>query len=63
MREAAGDPFEVGENAVAPLVMQAIESGTEKFAVIHHTRPGTEPAGSASLLRLEPRPFLELFQV
>jgi hypothetical protein len=35
MREAAGDPFEVGENAVAPFVMQAVESGTEKFAVIH----------------------------
>jgi hypothetical protein len=36
LREAACDPFEVGENAVAPLVMQAVEGGTEKFAVIHH---------------------------
>jgi hypothetical protein len=36
MREAARDPLEVGENPVAPLVMQAIEGGGEEFAVIHH---------------------------
>jgi hypothetical protein len=35
VREPAGDPFEVGENPVAPLVMQAVEGGTEKLAVIH----------------------------
>ena len=49
MREAARDPFEVGENAVAPLVMQAVESGTEKFAVIHHkTWNGTGRSGHSS---------------
>jgi hypothetical protein len=36
MREAARDPLEIGENAVAPLVMQAAEGGVEEFAVIHH---------------------------
>ena len=36
MREAARDPLEVGENPVAPLVMQAAEGGGEEFAVIHH---------------------------
>jgi hypothetical protein len=36
VRKSSRDPLEVGENAVAPLVMQAVEGGTEKFAVIHH---------------------------
>ena len=46
MREPAGDPFEVGENAVAPLVMQAVEGGTEEFAVIHRkTWSGTSRIG------------------
>src|SRR4029077_16396098 len=36
MREAARHPFEVGENPIAPLVMEAVEGGGEKFAVIHH---------------------------
>jgi hypothetical protein len=35
MREPARDPFEVGENPVAPLIVQAAEGGTEEFAVIH----------------------------
>ena len=35
MREPAGDPLEVGENPVTPLIMQAAEGGTEEFAVIH----------------------------
>ena len=35
VREAAGDPFEIGENAVTPLVMQAVEGGVEEFIVIH----------------------------
>jgi len=35
MREPARDPFEVGEHPVTPLVMQAVEGGTEKLAVIH----------------------------
>src|SRR5437868_9942557 len=57
VREAAGDPFEVGENAVAPLVMQAVEGGTEKFAVIHHkTWNGTGRIGRPSF-RLEPSLF------
>jgi hypothetical protein len=46
MREPAGDPFEVGENAVAPLVMKAVEGGTEEFAVIHRmTWSGTSRIG------------------
>jgi hypothetical protein len=43
MREPARDPFEIGENPVAPLVMQAIEGGTEELAVIHRKNLGTEP--------------------
>jgi hypothetical protein len=35
MREPPGDPFEVGEDAVAPLVMQSGEGGVEEFVVIH----------------------------
>ena len=31
----AGDALEVGENAIAPLVMKAIERGTEELAIIH----------------------------
>jgi hypothetical protein len=31
----ARNPFEIGENPVAPLVMQAAEGGTEEPAVIH----------------------------
>ncbi len=50
MRETACDPFKVGKNAVAPLVMQAVEGGTEKFAVIHHKDLEPEPAGLASRL-------------
>ena len=41
MRKPARDPLEIGENPVAPLVMQAAEGGTEEFAVIHRkTRNG-----------------------
>ena len=36
MREAAREPFEVGENPIAALVMEAVEGGREEFAVIHH---------------------------
>jgi hypothetical protein len=35
MGKPACDPFEICENPVAPLVMQAVEGGTEEFAVIH----------------------------
>jgi hypothetical protein len=35
MRKAARDPLEIGEDPVAPLVVQAVEGGTEIFAVIH----------------------------
>ena len=35
MGKPARDPFEIGENPVTPLVMQAAEGGTEKLAVIH----------------------------
>src|ERR1700730_2881562 len=33
--KSAGDPLEVRENPVAPLVVQAAEGGAEEFAVIH----------------------------
>jgi hypothetical protein len=35
MRKAARDPLKIGEDPVAPLVVQAVEGGTEIFAVIH----------------------------
>src|ERR1700686_1103321 len=35
MREPARDPLKVGENPVAPLIMQAAEGGREELAVIH----------------------------
>jgi hypothetical protein len=35
MRKAARDPFKIGEYPIAPLVVQAVEGGTEIFAVIH----------------------------
>jgi hypothetical protein len=35
VREPACDPLEIGENPVAPLIMQAAEGGTEELAVIH----------------------------
>jgi len=35
MRKPARDAFEIGEDAITPLVMQAIEGGTEELAVIH----------------------------
>src|ERR1700733_4541143 len=41
VREPGGDPLEVGEDAVAPLVMQAAEGGAEVLAVIHRKKPGT----------------------
>jgi hypothetical protein len=35
VRETAGDAFQIGEYAVAPLVVQAAKRGTEELAVIH----------------------------
>ena len=35
MRKPARDPLEIGENPVAPLIVQAAEGGTEELAVIH----------------------------
>ncbi len=35
VRKPARDPLKVGENPVAPLVMQAVESGRKELAVIH----------------------------
>jgi hypothetical protein len=56
MREAAGDPLEVGENAVAAFIMEAIEGGAEELAVIHDKTRRRCPRRTASL-------FLELFQL
>ena len=41
VREPARDPLEIGENPVAPLVMQAVEGGTEELAVIHRKTCGS----------------------
>ena len=35
MREATGDPFQIGKNPIPSFVMEAGEGGTEKLAVIH----------------------------
>src|SRR4029450_6919247 len=56
MREPAGDPLEVGENPVAPLIMQAVEGGREEAAVIHRKNLN----GSCNRGRLGP--YLERFQ-
>jgi hypothetical protein len=54
MRKPARDALEIGKDAVAPFVMQAIEGVLEKLAIIHVKPDGTWPE----------RPvFLELFQV
>src|SRR5258708_12633327 len=52
MREPAGDAFEVGKHPITPLVMQAVEGGTEELAVIH---PQTSKPALAQPL---PPPFL-----
>src|SRR5262249_22185284 len=55
VREAAGDPFEVSEDAVASLVMQTIEGGTEELAVIHRrTWNGNWGPADRALLRAFP---------
>jgi hypothetical protein len=35
MRKAAGDAFQVGEDAVTPLVMQTVNGVAEELIVIH----------------------------
>src|SRR6202035_5791423 len=51
----AGDPLEVRENPVAPLVMQAVEGGAEELAVIHRkTWNGSGRPGRRSLFRAFP---------
>jgi hypothetical protein len=46
MRKPARDALEVGEHAVAALLMQGIEGGIEEFAVIHRkTCSGTGRIG------------------
>jgi hypothetical protein len=55
MRKPARDPLEIGKDAVAPFVMQAIEGVLEKLAVIHR-QTWAEPGRSG-------RTFLELFQL
>jgi hypothetical protein len=46
VREPAGDTLEVGENPVTPLLMQAIEGGTEELTVIHRKDLKREPGRS-----------------
>ena len=35
VREAASDAFQIGKNPIAPFVVETIEGGPEKLAVIH----------------------------
>jgi hypothetical protein len=35
VRETAGDALQIGEYAVAPLVVQAVKGRTEELALIH----------------------------
>jgi hypothetical protein len=56
MREPSRDPLQIGEYPVAPLIMQAIECGTEELAVIH--RKNLE----RNLRPERLAPFLERFQ-
>jgi hypothetical protein len=51
--EAARDPLEIGENPVAPLVMQAAEGGTEELAVIHRKTWNGTWSGAAFLERFK----------
>src|SRR6185437_2682596 len=55
MREAARNSLEIGENPVAPFVMQAAEGGTEELTVIHrNTCKGELRAGAPVLFRAFP---------
>src|SRR5450759_2013865 len=56
VREPARNPLEIGENPVAPLVMQAVEGGTEELAVIHRK------TWKRSVMPEWAAPFLEPFQ-
>ncbi len=58
MGKPAGEPLQIGEDAIAPLVMQTVEGGTEELIVIHR-KSRTEPERN----RLRTGAFLELFQV
>src|SRR5438309_9424610 len=51
VREATGDALEIGENPVAPLVMQAVEGGTEELAIIHRKTACQGNWGRAAGLR------------
>jgi hypothetical protein len=68
MGKPARDPFQIGENTITPLVMQAAEGVTEERAVIHH-ETCAEPSGAllASQAFLDQafldQAFLELFQL
>src|SRR6266436_272530 len=57
MREPAGDALEVGENPVAPLLMQAVKGDTEELAVIHRKNLKQDVMPERS------KPFLERFQL
>src|SRR5215471_17626767 len=56
MRKAPGDPLEVREHAVAPLIMETSEGGIEELAVIHRenlARKLEREAGYAFLERFQ----------
>jgi hypothetical protein len=39
-REASGQPFQVGKDTVAPLLLEPGESIRKKYVVIHENHPG-----------------------
>src|SRR5690349_19565114 len=58
MRKPSGDPLEIGENPVAPLIMEATKGGTEILAVVHRkSRQFDARSGPEGRLR----PFLRAF--
>ncbi|WP_295848571.1 hypothetical protein [Tardiphaga sp.] len=56
MGKTTGDAFKIGENAIAPLIMQTFEGIPEELAVIHYQN--LEKALKQTLLAC----VLELFQ-
>src|ERR1700733_4631698 len=48
VRKPSRDALKVGKNPVAPLIMQAVESGTEELTVIHRENLKTGPEAGAA---------------
>ena len=49
VRKTSRDALKIGKNPVTPLIVEAVEGGTEEFTVIHRKNLKTEPeAGTAA---------------